>query len=256
MGLLDTMAVIVFMFHRTPPRAEQVWDVPLGKFKTQVQRMINSGVSFIRFHQAAQPKYLTKGSHVVLTFDDGHASNYDAFEYLSEKGIIPAAFVVRDWAEHRPEFLSSGTISSLSTVCDFGAHGVTHRDLTTLTEQELTGELMSSRTFLEDATGQSIRIMSLPGGRCNERVIRSARNCGYQVIGNSVFNANWRAETSVNRLCIKQYHSATYAMDTVATVNTPFLSRIQFLGGDRFQPAAAWVNARCISISKRLSAIN
>ncbi len=61
--------------------------------------------------------------HVSTRFDDGHASNINAFDFLSDRGIVPTAFVVAEWSSRRSDAISPGMIRELAGRCDFGRHG-------------------------------------------------------------------------------------------------------------------------------------
>ena len=200
------MSVLVLMYHRTPDGApDDLFDVSFASFQAQIQGLIDSGVSFIRFRECNDAKYLAQGVHVALTFDDGHASNARAFAYLADRGIVPTAMIVRNWSLNDKDFLSGSAIADLKHVCDFGGHGASHVDLTRLDDAGLSTELTSSREYLENILGASVATMALPGGMGNARVIRAARSAGFSIVGNSIPLNHVRANTSVNRICLYRH---------------------------------------------------
>ena len=87
-------------------------------------------------------------------------------------------------------------------MCEFGAHGVSHVDLTRLDDNALSKELTASREFLQNILGAPVASMALPGGMGNARVIRAASRVGYRMIGNSVPLNHAKADVRVNRVCI------------------------------------------------------
>src|SRR3954470_5292323 len=107
------MTVLVFLYHRTPNgSADDHFDVPLKQFRDQIERLIDSGVNFIRFRDAQDKERLSVGINVAITFDDGHSSNAEAFDYLAGKDIVPTAFIVRDWSEKNSAYLSPNAIAT------------------------------------------------------------------------------------------------------------------------------------------------
>ena len=112
------MPVLTFMYHHTPKgAAEGFYDVPMPALREQIERLIDAGVRFVRLSEANSPASLSGETMVALTFDDGHASNAAAFEYLHSRGIFPAAMIVRDWSKRDPDFLSARTIEALASAC-------------------------------------------------------------------------------------------------------------------------------------------
>src|ERR1700744_1119386 len=102
------MAVIVLMYHHTPQGgAEGFYDVPLGAFRDQMNALADAGASFIKFSECDRPEFVTRGIHVALTFDDGHASNEAAFRWLNDRKVPPMAMIVRDWSSRDPAYLSA-----------------------------------------------------------------------------------------------------------------------------------------------------
>jgi peptidoglycan/xylan/chitin deacetylase (PgdA/CDA1 family) len=197
------MAVIVLMYHRTPRGSpDGFYDVPMATFREQIERMIDAGTSFMRFSECDRDEYVGRGSHVAVTFDDGHASNADAFAFLADRQITPTAFIVRDWSERDPAFLSGRAISDLREVCEFGGHGASHMNLTAATDSQLAFELSSSRDFLAGIVGGPIATMGLPGGKGDARVLQYAVREGYRLVGNSRPLPHARRGVGVNRICV------------------------------------------------------
>lgn len=197
------MAVLCLMYHHTPAGpAETPWDVPLADFKAGIDRMLDAGVHFIDLAEVRNGAHLADGMHVTITFDDGHATNPAAFEYLASRSIRPAAFIVKEWSEQRPQYMPASVIAEMAGICDFGGHGATHTGMTSLGDHELDEELRASRRYLEDVLGRPVTAMALPGGMGDARVLRAARLAGYELIANSVEDLTTRAGPDLNRVCI------------------------------------------------------
>jgi peptidoglycan/xylan/chitin deacetylase (PgdA/CDA1 family) len=73
---------------------------------------------------------------------------------------------------------------------EIGSHGVSHLDLTQLTDEDIKKDLLGSKKIIEEKLGQSITAFSLPYGRYNERVIKLAKESTYRVIMSSGLGLN------------------------------------------------------------------
>lgn len=123
---------------------------------------------------------------VVLTFDDGHLSNYAlALPSLLEHGASADFFVnparvgtpgFADWAQLREMARLGMSIQS---------HGWDHRYFTALSPAELREDLHRSRLSIEDAIGQPVRLLAPPGGRMPADLLAAARESGYTHVLNS-----------------------------------------------------------------------
>jgi peptidoglycan/xylan/chitin deacetylase (PgdA/CDA1 family) len=126
-------------------------------------------------------------SPVLLTFDDGMASDYDtAFPLLRDQNCNALFFITTalvgapgrvTWGQLR-EMAHSGML--------FGTHGHTHRFLSTLSPSNQRDELDRSRKLLEDQTGAPVLSLSLPGGRYNRHTLDLAAECGYRALFTSI----------------------------------------------------------------------
>jgi peptidoglycan/xylan/chitin deacetylase (PgdA/CDA1 family) len=203
------MAVLALMYHRTPKQAATSdWDVPVSLLRDQVTALTDAGLRFIPFKEAVDSSYFGHETFVTLTFDDGHESNLDAFEFLHGVGVPPTAFIIRDYSrDGQRGYMTTRGIVQARDICEFGGHGATHSDLTALLPEALRGELEESRSYLEDALQRPVTTMSAPGGRINRAVVSCALGSGYQLIGNSVELLNVRPSPALNRICVRLYHS-------------------------------------------------
>ncbi len=124
-----------------------------------------------------------EGQHahrVLLTFDDGHASNYcRAFPALVEHGMCADFFVnpanvgkpgYADWADLREMSAAGMSIQS---------HGYDHVYLTELDARTLRDRLYAARIAIEDHVGTSVTLLAPPGGRMPPSLADVARQCGY-----------------------------------------------------------------------------
>ena len=117
----------------------------------------------------------------LITFDDGHLSNYTlAFPALHERRLRADFFVnpgrvgsggFADWAQLREMADAGMSIQS---------HGWNHRYFTALSAAELRDDLMRSRHAIEERVGHAVTLLAPPGGRAPAHLADVARECGYE----------------------------------------------------------------------------
>lgn len=117
---------------------------------------------------------------VVVTFDDGHASQMRAATFLEEHGLT-ATFFVSTADLNKPGFLTSDQVLELFRRGHrIGAHGHTHRFLTGCRRGLLEEELVRPREILTGLLNDTPTELSFPGGRFNGQVLQAAAEAGYQ----------------------------------------------------------------------------
>ena len=129
----------------------------------------------------------------AITFDDGHASNFEyALPALTEYGLTATFFITAGWIGSKPGYMTWDQLRALHAAGHrIGAHGMTHALLTRCSSAESDRELRGARQVLEDGLSASLTDLSLPGGRYNARVLQACRDAGYT----HVFTSQPRAES-------------------------------------------------------------
>jgi peptidoglycan/xylan/chitin deacetylase (PgdA/CDA1 family) len=117
---------------------------------------------------------------IRISFDDGHASACRiAHPILQKYGLTASLFVTTDWLGNRDGYCGDKELEQLKEAgWTIGAHGHTHRFLTTLYEDELAQELQQSKCRLKQYLGESPSL-SFPGGRFGKREIEMAKRYGF-----------------------------------------------------------------------------
>ena len=118
---------------------------------------------------------------IIVTFDDGHVTNYlHAFPALKSLGgradffVNPAQVATEGFA----------TWSELREMADAGmsiqSHGLDHRHyLTELSTAYLREELLRARLEIEEHVGKPVTLLAPPGGRMPPRLEEVALEVGY-----------------------------------------------------------------------------
>lgn len=119
---------------------------------------------------------------VVITFDDGHASNLDiAVPILSERQLSAYFFITTGFIGQRDGFMAEDQLRMLSDTPGMlvGSHGLTHRFFDDLSVSESLHELVHSRETLETITRRPCQSISFPGGRYNKQTLSQLNVSGY-----------------------------------------------------------------------------
>ncbi|HVW69856.1 MAG TPA: polysaccharide deacetylase family protein [Steroidobacteraceae bacterium] len=77
---------------------------------------------------------------------------------------------------------------------EFGSHTVTHPNLTTVSDEQLSWELSESRRTLEQRLHREVRTLAYPIGTrsaYDSRVLEATRRCGFGLAASYVSGANW-----------------------------------------------------------------
>jgi peptidoglycan/xylan/chitin deacetylase (PgdA/CDA1 family) len=119
----------------------------------------------------------------IITFDDGHESNYShALERLQGSGLRATFFVTVGWIGKASYLSWEQTKALASAGMEIGSHTMTHRPPAALTPTELLAELRDSKRLLEDRLGQPIASASSPTGFFNPRMSSAAQEAGYEAL--------------------------------------------------------------------------
>jgi len=124
---------------------------------------------------------------LLITFDDGHKSNYEiALPHLIEYNLKATFFITTDWIG-KVNYLNKNEIAELyKQGMSIQSHCKTHGFLDQMPKQDIYTELYSSKSKIENIIGDDVSSVSIPGGRFNEVVIQCAREVGYKIIFTSM----------------------------------------------------------------------
>ena len=187
------------------------WTISPSRFERQMRCLARCGYTGIRPADWIKWRREGKGlpdKPVLLTFDDGFADLAEyALPVLRRYGLGAVVFIVtgqvggtNTWDEaqgsatHR--LLTAEQIRYWATQgIEFGSHGKTHTDLTTLSAEELTKEVVGSRDDLAKLLGCPLTSFAYPFGRYNQEV----KTCAQRV-----YSLTFRADEAgpgINYLC-------------------------------------------------------
>lgn len=125
-------------------------------------------------------------SSVVVTFDDGHESNFSVAFPILQRFKLRAEFFVTVSRVGQPGYMTWGQLAEMRDAgMSIQSHGFDHRPMTGLSDAELAEDLKSSRDMLSHKLGREARYLALPGGFVDKRVYSAALSAGYEAVCNS-----------------------------------------------------------------------
>ena len=118
---------------------------------------------------------------VVLTFDDGHASDYEvAYPILKERNIAATFFPVISTIGSQGRLTWNQILELSQNQFEIGSHTFSHADLCNSTPEEIQFELEESKKVIEEKIGQTIVSLALPFGKYSSEVERIVEGIGYK----------------------------------------------------------------------------
>jgi len=173
----------------------------LEEFGYQVVRLTELG-DWIRGLRDLPPR------STVLTFDDGFLDfATTAFPDLQRRNwpvtvFLPAGHVggTDRWDSSRrgktaQRLMDWATVADLAAAgVEFGAHGVTHRDLTQLSGAQLADEVLKPKAMIEERLSRQVASFAAPFGRSSATVDDLVRRHYRQAVGTELAIARRRSD--------------------------------------------------------------
>ncbi len=165
---------------------DRPYAVHADTFARQLDALAHAGIPVAHPRDLEAPGAPLPGG-VLLTFDDGHASNADiALPLLRQRGLAALFFVTSDFIGKRPGFCTWDQVRALARGgMTVGGHGQTHSFLSDLPDPELRRELQQSHDRIAEELQAPVRQMSFPGGRFDARCLQIAHAVGFSVLHGS-----------------------------------------------------------------------
>ena len=185
----------ILLYHEVtdfPERAKKIREI--GPADSLPTRQFEEQMAWISEGQNTNTKVVTVDDllreaadpfrKIVLTFDDGLIGNYlYAFNILEKYGFKATFFITVRSISRIVRFMSWEQIAALHKNGHLiQSHTMTHPMLGVCDESQITYELETSKKTIEDKIGAPVKYLSLPFGSFDERVIKIAKDTGYQAI--------------------------------------------------------------------------
>lgn len=180
----DGGATLILTYHSISDHAGPTSISP-QTFQMHIEALVASGYQAITAENLLSSRggAARGGREVLITFDDGY-SNFatDAVPVLVRHAMPSLVFIPtgkvggsEDWvgahADSRKLMSWQEIVDLADAGVEFGAHGVTHRDLTRLPTWELESEVQGSAETIAERLGYRPRTFAAPYGAVDARVI-------------------------------------------------------------------------------------
>lgn len=120
---------------------------------------------------------------IAFTFDDGNISDFTiAYKTLHHENLTASFFPILT------KINSKGYVNwqQLKTMAqngfNIGSHGVNHKNLLRISQQDCSYEISESKNCLEQNLGQCVNDFSLPYGMYNDKITSTLKEAGYQAV--------------------------------------------------------------------------
>lgn len=162
-------------------------------FKKQIEFLWQNGYETLSLSEVISSLLKNKPfpeKKFVITFDDGYKNNYfEAFPILQEFGFKGTIFLIVDSIvkstngsrllstfENRP-LLSWSEIDEMHKYgFEFGAHTLSHPDLTQVSLQQAEREIIQSKEEIQNHLGVGIKTFAYPYGKVNAKIKEIVKN--------------------------------------------------------------------------------
>jgi peptidoglycan/xylan/chitin deacetylase (PgdA/CDA1 family) len=188
-------ACSILAYHRVAPLDGTVGDaftIAPDVFRHQMQLLRDSGRVGIDLDHFVDRNLSGGARPVVLTFDDGFASNREfAWPVLAELGFRATTFIVtgrlgghNDWdpaaVPRYPLLTADDCTAARAPMMSFHSHSVSHHRLSTLSADAVRRELVESRQLLSAICGRAVDLFAYPFGVVTVTAARALRAAGYR----------------------------------------------------------------------------
>lgn len=132
----------------------------------------------------------TEEKKVALSFDAawGNEDTQKLLDILKKNDVRATFFMTGGWVESYPDDVKA----IYEAGHDLGNHSENHKNMSQLSEEEKTSELLSVHEKVKKLTGENMELFRPPYGDYDDRVILNAKENGYYTIQWSVDSLDWK----------------------------------------------------------------
>ncbi|KAL3895568.1 MAG: hypothetical protein SGCHY_004620 [Lobulomycetales sp.] len=139
---------------------------------------------------------------MAISIDDGVRKN-DYMTKISDMNLdYPLTFYINgnnggSYIPGADEEFKTAILNAMEKGHEIANHGYAHKDFTTLNAADLTAEISTMITAIEDVTGKKPAMLRCPYGACNQAVYDTAASLGIKAVTNWNYDTNdWRFDNS------------------------------------------------------------
>lgn len=187
--------LVSLMYHSiTPGKSKPDWEWALSfkSFCDQLSLLQAFGWHTISLAQLKQGIESLPKKSVLITFDDGYADNFAAFNEITRRNMQACWFIVtkdvgtdsswHDAGAPSAKLLAPSQLIEMSQVgMDIGSHTHSHSRLTSIPAKMISDELIQSKDYLSTLLNKPIDSLAYPYGLYNKNVLTKTGECGYKI---------------------------------------------------------------------------
>ncbi len=141
---------------------------------------------------------------ISISFDCAYGADYtlNLLDVLDEYNVKCTFFCVEFWVNKFPDMVKE----IVKRGHEIGTHSKTHPKMSTLSENKMKEELLSSISAIEKLTEKKVQLFRAPFGDYNDTLIEVSKNLGLYTIQWDVDSIDWKDisyEKIVNRVVTK-----------------------------------------------------
>jgi len=217
---------LILMYHAVAPGRQVpswLWSVALERFVEQIDLLRSAGWTFCRVSDFADELPAPERT-LAITFDDGYANNFPAFEALASRGLPATWFVVSasvgqpaQWEDDDTAgwpMLDAGQLREMAQAgMEIGGHTRHHCKLAEKPEDQWHDEIAGCRAELEDLLQGPVTSFAYPYGSHNDGVVEATRDAGHKVACITRAGQAW-----VDKDPMRLRRLAVYSHDTLSSI--------------------------------------
>lgn len=155
--------------------------------------------------------------HIAVTFDDGLKDVYEmAYPFLKERNIPFTVFIVTDFLDTEG-YITTENLRELASdgLVTIGSHGVTHKNLNSLSAEEQKAELTESKRIIESIIGKPVNAFAFSHGQYNKDTLSLMNDYDY---GFSTRQLPLNFITEINYKTLPRFNVDSNSFDSVKNV--------------------------------------
>ncbi len=168
---------------------------------------------------------------IYLTFDAGYENgNIERIlDIMREKGVTGAFFILSNLIKKNPELIKR-MVDEGHVVCN---HTKNHKDMTTLTDEEMKNNLSSLDEEFKALTGKEMdKFFRFPEGRFSKEKVALCNELGYRCVFWSAAYADWdnanqpNGDWAFDKLISQTHPGAIYLLHPTSRTNADILPHL------------------------------
>ena len=117
---------------------------------------------------------------IYLTFDSGYEAGYtqNILDTLKKTNVKATFFITAHYLNTAEDLV----MQMIKDGHEVGNHTVNHKDITSLTDEELKNEIMNLHIAVQEKTGYEMKYFRPPKGEFNDYTVNFVKNLGYTTV--------------------------------------------------------------------------